>query len=366
MFRNVYNAIKKVIQPGFAGEESSYEFCPRCEANLTLQKGYNNELPYWICKGCGEMLINPEIDSDVAWICDCCGKMLNIQSGFSEDCGEWACSECGFINKIDPSELYFSEEEYQADAKSPYKGLSDKDLLALSLYQDVEKVSGRSDVIYVKDRETGIIYVKKLLMTYDKSIYEFLKENPIAHMPRVIDIFESSNYLIVIEENIEGKTLADIIAEGVLPPKDAICIAKSVCHILNKLHNLPTPIIHRDVKPSNIILSHDNEVFLLDMNVAKWFDADKTHDTWFLGTENYAAPEQVGYGLSASSAKSDIYAVGILLNVMITDKFPNEERANGRIWDIIEKCISLEANNRYTARELINELEGIENAGKAD
>ena len=62
-----------------------YEYCPRCEADLTLQKGYSNKLPYWICLGCGEMLINPEVDSDVAWFCDKCGAMLNIQPGFRDD-----------------------------------------------------------------------------------------------------------------------------------------------------------------------------------------------------------------------------------------------------------------------------------------
>ena len=56
-----------------------YEYCPRCDANLTLQKGYSNTLPYWVCKGCGEMLINPEVEGDIAWICDGCGEMLNIQ-----------------------------------------------------------------------------------------------------------------------------------------------------------------------------------------------------------------------------------------------------------------------------------------------
>lgn len=352
----------------YSAKTSKYphEFCPRCEANLTLQKGYSNQLPYWVCKGCGEMLINPEIDSEVAWICDGCGEMLNIQPGFSEDCGEWTCAECGFVNKIDKSELYVSEDEYQADARNPYKGLSDSDLLALSLYQEVENVGDRTDVIYVRKRDTGRLYVKKLLMTYDKSIYEFLKDNPIDHMPRVIDIFESSNYLIVIEEHIEGRTVSDILDTGVLAEDEAVRIAKSVCRILDKLHNLPTPIVHRDVKPSNIIIDPNGEVFLLDMNVAKWFDEDKTHDTWFLGTQSFAAPEQAGYGLSASSAKSDIYAVGVLMNVMLTNKLPNEERASGRIWDVIEKCISLDAEKRYTAAELINELERIEDAGEAD
>lgn len=81
---------------------------------MTLQKGYDNVLPYWICKGCGEMLINPKMDDDsnVVWLCDECGACLNIQEGFENNCGEWNCSECGFVNKIDMREIYSSEDEY--------------------------------------------------------------------------------------------------------------------------------------------------------------------------------------------------------------------------------------------------------------
>lgn len=103
----------------------THEFCPRCQANLTLQKGYHNDLPYWICKGCGEMLINPEVyaPSDISWICDGCGTMLNTQPGFNEDCDEWKCTECGFVNRIDVSELYLSEDEFRAELRNPYRGL---------------------------------------------------------------------------------------------------------------------------------------------------------------------------------------------------------------------------------------------------
>ena len=85
-------------------------------------------------------------------------------------------------------------------------------------------------------------------------------------MPRIINLFESKNCLIVLEEYIEGITVEE----------------------------------------------------LLDMDVAKWFDPEKKDDTRYMGTQYYAAPEQLGYGMRASFSKSDIYAVGMLLNVMIT------------------------------------------------
>ena len=310
LFKKVKNS-KKTDEP----EGEPYEFCPKCDANLTLQKGYRNDLPYWICKGCGEMLINPEVEGDIAWICDQCGSMLNIQEGFSDNNGEWTCTECGYVNKIDESELYASEDEFQAEQRSPYKGLSDEDALALSVYQDLEHIDNRPDIILVGHRETGRKYVKKLLTIYNRSVYDYLKDNPVKHMPTIHEIYESENCLIVIEECIEGKTIADLLEDNAFSEDRAIDIAIDICRILEVIHGLPTPIIHRDIKPSNIMVTSENEIYLLDMNVAKWYDPDKTDDTRYMGTRFYAAPEQVGYGLSASSAKSDVYAIGVLLNV---------------------------------------------------
>ena len=109
--------------------DNQHEFCPRCEANLTLQKGYSNQLPYWNCRGCGEMLINPQIDDEIVWVCDGCEDMLNLQTGFNEDCGEWICEKCGCVNKIDSSEIYLTEDEFQMSLKNPYKGMSDEAII---------------------------------------------------------------------------------------------------------------------------------------------------------------------------------------------------------------------------------------------
>ena len=341
--------------------DNEYEYCPRCDANLTLQKGYSNDLPYWVCLGCGELLINPKIDtdSDIIWFCDGCGLPLSFQPGFREDCGEWACTECGYVNRIGSSEVYVSEDEYRAQLKNPYRGLSDAEVLELSLFEEERMIEGREDIILVRHRETGKQYVKKLLTTFNRSIYEYLKENPIPHMPRIEALYESTSCLIVIEEYIEGETMAEILERGRMPEREAVKAALELCRILKVLHSFPTPVIHRDIKPSNIIVTPEGEIVLLDVNVAKWYDPDKTDDTRYMGTRFFAAPEQAGYGLKASSTKSDIYAVGILLNVMATGHFPREERAEGALWDIIERCISLEADKRYTAEELAGELEKL-------
>ena len=362
----MFSRILKKFHTQFFSEKSpalqtgpEYEYCPRCDANLTLQKGYDNSLPYWICRGCGEMLINPTVDAedDIVWICDGCGTMLNLQTGFADNTGSWVCRECGFENKIVQSELYASEEEYQEEMRNPYRGLSDQEVLELSLFKDLKHLAGRSDILLIQDRESGIYYVKKLLTTYDRSIYEFLKDHPIPHMPRIHAVYESQTCLIVLEDYIGGASLEDLLEEGSFSQKETIRITLELCRILDRLHSLPVPIVHRDIKPSNIIMGPEGDIFLLDMNAAKWYHPERAEDTHFLGTRNYAAPEQAGYGLRASSARSDIYAVGILMNVMLTGKFPKEKRPERKMWNIIARCTSLEADFRYSTRELISALE---------
>lgn len=342
-----------------SNNHNDHEFCPRCEANLTLQKGFDRELPFWVCLGCGEMLINPLVDteSEIAWICDNCGKMLNIQPGFDEDCGQWECTECGYVNQIDESALFESEDERQAVLANPYRGLSDDEVLTLSEYIDEEYVDGRTDISIVRRPDSEKKFIRKCLSFYDKSIYEFIKANPISHMPRIVECFESKKALVVIEEYIEGDTIAELLESGVFSEKRAVGFVIQLCKILDTIHNLDKPIIHRDVKPSNVIISPNDEVFLLDMNTAKWYKEKQVDDTHYMGTFNYAAPEQMGYGMSASSAKTDIYAVGVLLNVMITGRLPKEELVPGETGKIIERCISLEPDERYTAKKLIKKLE---------
>jgi len=358
--KRIQNAVSRSSRIVY-DQNLNYEFCPRCEANLTFQKGYDNSLPYWKCLGCGEMLINPalETDSGIAWICDECQAMLNIQPCFSEDCGTWKCTECGHENDINPKEVFASDDEYQDEMQNPYRGFSDEDLLELSVYEDEGYLHDNEDVVLVKHRETGQHYIKKLLTTYDQSVYEYLMRHPIQHMPRILELFEGTDTLIVIEELIQGDTVAQLLGTGVIKEDKAIQIAIELCKILDDLHHLEKPIVHRDIKPSNVMISRDDEVWLLDVNVAKWHDPEETDDTRHMGTWNYAAPEQVGYGLTASSPKTDIYALGMLLNVMITGEFPKDQKAKGPIWNIIERCISLNADERYTAGELREALEKL-------
>ena len=81
-------------------------YCRSCDAKLDKQHGFSRLLPYWFCRGCGELLINPDIDMhdrlypDVLWFCDKCGELLNTQTGFEDDKYLWVCERCDYVNEI--------------------------------------------------------------------------------------------------------------------------------------------------------------------------------------------------------------------------------------------------------------------------
>ena len=127
------------------------------------------------------------------------------------------------------------------------------------------------------------------------------------------------------------------------------------CRILAQLHRAEPPIIHRDIKPGNIILTEDGTVKLLDMNAARQLSEGKEADTRLLGTAGYAAPEQ--YGFAQSDARTDIYAAGVLMNVLRTGCLPQEKLAGGSLRRIVRKCTHIDPNRRYaSAGELLAAL----------
>ena len=104
--------------------------------------------------------------------------------------------------------------------------------------------------------------------------------------------------------------------------------------------------VHRDVKPENVIL-RGSEAILIDFDAARLHKSEPDHetDTQILGTTGFAAPEQ--YGLSQTDVRSDIYSLGILINVMLTGQHPSKQLARGRLGRIVERCTHVNPQKRY-------------------
>ena len=228
----------------------------------------------------------------------------------------------------------------------------------LSCYREIAYLNMAHGVTLVQDSESGLIFVKKMLSIYNREVYDYIKRNPIDGIPKIYEIFEDEGQLILIEEYINAESLQSWLdRRGVFSESKAIEIICRLCDIVFRMHSQNPAIVHRDIKPSNVLLSEDGEVSLIDLNAAKPYSGDKNRDTRLLGTAGFAAPEQYGFG--ASNIQTDIYALGVLLNVLISGKMPHERLAGGKIGEVVLRCTQMESDKRYrSAKDLAKALGG--------
>jgi len=228
-----------------------------------------------------------------------------------------------------------------------------------------EGATGRTERVHAPD---GTILIRKYLKrgATQGNEYALLLGLQGAPFPRIIVLYELADWQVVIMEYLDGPTLQKCVEmQGPFPPDQAVLLALGVCHAAQVLHTSgPNLIIHRDIKPDNIILQN-GYVKLIDFGIARQFKAGEDHDTEYLGTRGYAAPEQFGY--SQTDARTDIYAIGATLYFLLTgERFEAQRRTAlaSMSWipadlaRIIYRCTEFSPEARYqTAGELMGELQ---------
>ncbi|MGN0715150.1 MAG: serine/threonine-protein kinase, partial [Anaerovoracaceae bacterium] len=164
-------------------------------------------------------------------------------------------------------------------------------------------------------------------------------------LPRVYSCRMEQGCCVVEEEYIDGISLQELIDGGEkMSAQRAVSITSSLCRTLLHLHR--NGIIHRDVKPEHLMLTPEGKLYLIDLDAAMRILPDKKSDTRLLGTAVYAAPEQ--FGLTRSDVRTDIFAVGILLNLLLTGEHPAVVRCReGKLAEIIGKCTEMNPQDRY-------------------
>jgi serine/threonine protein kinase len=143
------------------------------------------------------------------------------------------------------------------------------------------------------------------------------------NLPKVYEQFSEQNRHYLVMDYIDGETLEDRLARigQPLPESEVLGYAKQLCSVLEYLHSQHPPIIFRDLKPGNIMVTRDNQIKLIDFGIARVFRSAKTHDTQILGTPGFAPPEQ--YGRAQTDARSDLYALGVTLYQLLTHYDPS-------------------------------------------
>ncbi len=262
-----------------------------------------------------------------------------------------------------------------------------KGMLIGDRYEVVDKVGsgGMSNVYRAKDHKLGrFVAIKVLKQEFceDKSFVSRFKIEAqsaagLAH-PNIVNIFdvgEDNGIYYIVMELIDGITLKKYIErKGKLPYKEAVSIAIQIAQGMEAAHN--NHIIHRDIKPQNVLISREGKVKVTDFGIARAASSDSLGAN-AMGSVHYISPEQAKNGFV--DEKSDIYSLGISLFEMITGTVPYEGESTVAIAlqhvqeqmpsmrtyavvpisieKIVEKCTQKDPERRYSkAASLISDL----------
>lgn len=199
-----------------------------------------------------------------------------------------------------------------------------------------------------------------------------LKQLNHTNLPKIIDIFHDASGSYIVESYIQGVTLDKKLHQrSNIALETKLEWALELCNILVYLHSLkPCPIIYRDLKPSNIMVTPDDKIVLVDFGISKEYDLGEKADCYAAGTFCYAAPEQLVKG-GYTDQRSDIYSLGITLHQLFFGILPEKAgdagiylkgRGNERLYKVIKQCTAIEVEKRYqSVQQLKSELKQIRN-----
>ncbi|MGE0493205.1 MAG: serine/threonine protein kinase [Vulcanimicrobiota bacterium] len=200
-------------------------------------------------------------------------------------------------------------------------------------YTIVERIAsgGMSTVYEVRDRRLpGRLVAKQMrhvvlgnvakeqLEQLFRREAEVLSRLSHPNLPKVTDYFESDGHRYLVEEFVEGKTL-EARARANLKESQVVGWALQICGALQYLHD--HGIIYRDLKPSNVMVTDDDDIRLIDFGLVRFYTLGKAQDTVIMGTPGYAAPEQ--YGMGQTDPRSDIFSLGALMHHLLTGHDPS-------------------------------------------
>jgi Tol biopolymer transport system component len=236
---------------------------------------------------------------------------------------------------------------------------------------------GMGSVYRAVDENLGVdVAVKENLFTTDEYARQFRLEAVILaslrhpNLPRVSDHFavgDQGQYLIM--DFIEGEDLRQRMERmGTVTEDDAVMVGAAMCDALTYLHTRKPSILHRDIKPGNVKITPDGNIYLVDFGLAKLVQGSQATTTGARAmTPGYSPPEQ--YGTARTDPRTDIYSLGATLYAALTGMIPEDGLAramdnaqltplrkrnpkiNRRLAASIEKAMAVDPADRYQTAE---------------
>lgn len=224
----------------------------------------------------------------------------------------------------------------------------------LELYGDsyafISKIHSRADndIWIVESLQSEEKAIFKRLSRVDLPYWEVSRVKNNIHIPKVYSIKETDICTYVIEEYIDGYTLEELIKQGYeFTVPEIVDIAVQICDALEPLH--ARDIVHRDIKPTNVMLTKDNVVKLIDFDAARMYDPNQKQDTIYMATPGFGAPE-VEWG--QTDQRSDIYSLGCTMKVLL----PMGLFFIPEIREILDCCTVHNPANRYNSISILKNI----------
>lgn len=219
--------------------------------------------------------------------------------------------------------------------------------------------NGTGETLLVKDRRTGKYFVAKCYS--DQTLLshategELLKHLHHPGLPGYIGEYRNNGMLCVVREYIEGTPLGQYAARNGLTQEQAVSCGVQLCDILSYLHGQTPPVIHRDIKPQNILVDVKGKIRLIDFGISRVYDEAAREDTVCFGTRHFAAPEQ--YGFSQTDCRADIFSLGVLLGWLLTGETDPKnvlpKITNPRLRRIVRRCTAFAPEKRYASAKKV-------------
>ncbi len=169
--------------------------------------------------------------------------------------------------------------------------------------------------------------------------------------PKLVAWKEQQGASYLVREYVEGDTLQELMEkEEPLSRQEAMEAALQVCQLISRLHQQNPPIIYRDIKPQNVVRTHQGNYVLIDLDTARMYKEGIGEDTVFMGTRGVASPEQFGY--QQTDARTDVYGLGMLLLYLLTGEYKREkkyEELPKPTKKVIAKCTEFSPKDRFAS-----------------
>ncbi len=189
------------------------------------------------------------------------------------------------------------------------------------LAEDLRLAARKCALAEMVDSFTSAEAQKQAISAFQREA-DMLAQLSNEHIPRVFDRFSEANHHFLVMEYIDGTTLEDQLKQqgGKLPPERVVEVALQVLDTLDYLHHLQPPVIYRDLKPSNIMVTGDGQAKLIDFGIARHFQP--LSNATMIGTQGYAPPEQYR---GKVETRSDLYALGATMHHALSGRDPAAE-----------------------------------------